>query len=277
MHHLTLGLHDLDSAKRAVGRHAEPLRALAVLSGRPDDLRDHVAGPLDDHEVALTDVLAVDVLLVVERRRRDRDTTHVDRLELRPGIERAGASDPDVDPLEPGHRRRRSPLEGACPPRALVKRAEAALLVEVVDLDHDAVDLVVELRTPRLPRLGPLGDLLDRLEPLGVRIRAEPVLAKPTQHLPLRLRERTLPHPEAVDPERERALCGHARIELPERAGRRVARVRGWLLACGDLRLVELREAGQREVDLAAYLEPGRRRLTVGDEDRKRHGVDRPE
>ena len=37
-------------------------------SDRADHLRDHVAGALDDHVVALADVLAVDVLLVVERR-----------------------------------------------------------------------------------------------------------------------------------------------------------------------------------------------------------------
>ena len=49
-----------------------------------DDLRDHVTGALDDHHVALADVLAVDVLLVVERRPRDGDAADLDRLEHRP-------------------------------------------------------------------------------------------------------------------------------------------------------------------------------------------------
>ena len=44
------------------------LRARRVRPGRPDDLRDHVAGALHDHDVALADLLAVDVLLVVQRR-----------------------------------------------------------------------------------------------------------------------------------------------------------------------------------------------------------------
>ena len=56
----------------------------AVRSGRADDLRDHVAGALDDHEVALADVLAVDVLLVVERRGRDGDAADLHGLELAP-------------------------------------------------------------------------------------------------------------------------------------------------------------------------------------------------
>ena len=47
---------------------------------RADDLRDHVAGALDDHVVALANLLAVDVLFVVERRARDGDAADLDRL-----------------------------------------------------------------------------------------------------------------------------------------------------------------------------------------------------
>ena len=47
-----------------------------------------------------------------------------------------------------GHRR---PLERARPARAAVEGAEAGLLLERVDLDHDPVDLVVELGAPSLP------------------------------------------------------------------------------------------------------------------------------
>ena len=97
VHRLALGLDDLRAAERAVRRHRERLRALAVRPGRPDDLRDHVAGALDDHVVALADLLAVDVLLVVQRRARDRDAADLDGLEHRPRIERARAADADRD------------------------------------------------------------------------------------------------------------------------------------------------------------------------------------
>ena len=65
-------------------RHPERLRAATVLAGRPDDLRDHVAGALHDHVVALADLLAVDVLLVVQRRARDGDAADLDRLAASP-------------------------------------------------------------------------------------------------------------------------------------------------------------------------------------------------
>ena len=122
-----------------------------VREHRADDLRDHVAGALDDHDVALADVLAVDVLLVVERRLGDGDAADLDRLQLRPRVERARAADADVDLFSFVCRGHRRPLVGARPARAAVQRAEPLLLLDRVDLAHHAVDLVVELDAPRPP------------------------------------------------------------------------------------------------------------------------------
>ena len=88
--------------------------------------------------------------------------------------------------------RHRRPLVRARPARTLVQTPSRALLVEGVDLDHDAVDLVVELQPALLPLDARGGDLVDRLEPLGVRIRAQAVLAQPLEHLELRLELDTL-------------------------------------------------------------------------------------
>ena len=131
------GFTTCDAAERAVGRHLPGHRARPVLACRPDDLRDHVAGPLHDHEVALADVLAVDVLLVVERRGRDGDAADLHRLELGPRVQRARAADPDVDLAQGRDRGRRRPLVRARPPGPLVERAEPLLLLEGVELDHD--------------------------------------------------------------------------------------------------------------------------------------------
>ncbi len=109
VHHLALGLDDLRAAERALLRHSELLRALAVRAGRPDDLRDDVACALDDDVVALADLLAVDVLLVVEGRARDRHASHLDRLDHRPRVQRAGSADPDEDLVQPRHARSAAP------------------------------------------------------------------------------------------------------------------------------------------------------------------------
>ena len=68
MHRLALRLDDGRTAERTLLRHLERLRPRLVRKNRADDLRDDVTCPLDDHVVALPDVLAVDVLLVVQGR-----------------------------------------------------------------------------------------------------------------------------------------------------------------------------------------------------------------
>ena len=67
---LTVGVPQIGHSFGGFGL-AQPL-ALAPLDQRRDDLRDHVAGAGDDHLVALADVLAGQVLLVVEGRRSRR-------------------------------------------------------------------------------------------------------------------------------------------------------------------------------------------------------------
>src|SRR5918992_1436775 len=66
-------------------------------NGRSDDLRDHVTRALDDDVVADAEVLAIDVGFVVQRRLGNRDAADLDRLELRPRVERSRAADADVN------------------------------------------------------------------------------------------------------------------------------------------------------------------------------------
>src|SRR5207302_1036174 len=126
VHRFALGLPDLGAAERAVLRHLERLRAAAVRPRRPDDLGNHVACALDDDVVALANVLAVDVLLVVERCARDGHASDLHALEHRPRVERPGPPDPDQDLVQPRGRGQRRPLERARPAGPLVQRAEPA-------------------------------------------------------------------------------------------------------------------------------------------------------
>ena len=55
----------------------------AVVEHDPDDLRDHIAGALDDDGVADADVLARDLVLVVQGGALHDDAAHGDRLQHR--------------------------------------------------------------------------------------------------------------------------------------------------------------------------------------------------
>ncbi len=185
------GLHDLGAAERAVLRHPERLRAPS---------RARSAGPticgitsparwtmtVSPSRMSLR--LMSSSLCSVARETVTPPTST--GSSIGPRVERAGAPDADLDLVELRLRGHGRPLERACPARPLVERAEARLLVERVDLDHDPVDLVVELGAPPLPLGAARRDLLDRLEPLRVRVRAEAVLAQPRERLPVRLEPR---------------------------------------------------------------------------------------
>ena len=97
--------HGVAAAGRADLRHLEGLGALGPLV--EDDahhLRDDVAGAAHDHRVADADVLAGDLVLVVQRGVGDDDAADGHRLELGGRRQRAGAADLDLD-VEQARRR----------------------------------------------------------------------------------------------------------------------------------------------------------------------------
>ena len=97
-----------------------------------------------------------------------------------------------------------------------MERSENALLLQVVDLDHDAVDLVVERRALPLPLGARLRDRLDRVEALRERVRREAVLLQPFERLPVRAKLDPVGRADAVGPDGERSVGGDRRVLLAE-------------------------------------------------------------
>ena len=100
------------------------------------------------------DVLAREVLLVVQRRELDRDAADVDRLEHGERVQVAELADVPLHLVEPRDGGRGRELPRDRPARVAADGAEAPLQLEVVDLHHDAVDLEVERAAPLLPARG---------------------------------------------------------------------------------------------------------------------------
>ncbi len=182
----------------------------------------------------------------------------VHRLDHRVGGDPAGASDadPDVDQLGVDLLGRVLPRDG--PARSAGGGAEPALEPDLVELDHDAVDLVLD----RVAVLAVVGDELPHaLQPVhdlrvggggqaplaqqvvGVRETAEVLLLEALQGA------------DAVHDHVQRPGGGDAGVLLAQRAGRRVARVGEGLLARLHQARVELLEALHGEEDLAAHLD----------------------
>ena len=245
----------------AGGLAGGPLGVLDRVRGGREHLRDHVAGAQDDHLVADADVLAREVLLVVQRRELDGHAADVDRLEHGERVQVAELADVPHDVLERRDLGRRRELPGDRPARVAADDAEAALELEVVDLHDDAVDLEVQAAAALLPGQALGDDLVLVGEQLDVGVDPEAVLAQPLQRLPVARELQAVDGADPVGPHRQRALGRELGVELADRAGRGVARVHERREARLGAALVQRREVRQRHVDLAAHLEQRRRAL----------------
>src|SRR6202022_1834060 len=116
--HLARLAHREAAADRAVVGELVRLRVLwAAVEHDPDDLRDHVAGALDHDGVADADILARDLVLVVQGGTLHDDSPDGDRFEHRHRGQRALAAYLDPDVAQHGLRLLRGKFLGDRPAR----------------------------------------------------------------------------------------------------------------------------------------------------------------
>jgi len=149
--------HNLSPAHRTFRRHF-PTR-LRLLDAH--DLGNDVAGAVDDNASADIDALLVDLRFVVHRDVADGHAPDDHRLDVRDRREHARAAHVARDFLDLGLGLLRRVLEGDRPARRTGDETKLELLREVVDLDHDTIDLVLELVPLPLPLGVGLDDLVD--------------------------------------------------------------------------------------------------------------------
>ncbi len=111
---------------------------------RPDHLRDHVPGPLDDHRVADAHVLPGDLVGVVQGGVAHGRPTDEHRRQLGDGGDRPSAADLELDAFERGRRLLGGELVGDGPAGLAAGEAQPLLPVQPVDLVDHPVDVVAE-------------------------------------------------------------------------------------------------------------------------------------
>src|SRR3954471_431815 len=127
-----------------------PQTTVAGGDDRAEHLGDDVAGLADDHGVADEDALALDLAGVVQGGQLDGGAGDLDRFHEGERGDPAGAPDVDPDVVQLGGGLLRLVLERDGPARRAAGRPEPALQGDLVDLHHDAVDLVLD-RVTLLP------------------------------------------------------------------------------------------------------------------------------
>ena len=241
---------------RAVGR--EPVRLCAgrpFVRDHPQHLRDHVAGALDFHRVADAHVEAGDLVGIVQGRVLHHDAADRDGGELGDRGQRAGAADLDFDRINGSRRLLRRKLVRQRPARAARHKTEPVLPVEPVDLVHDAVNVIAEAGAFLFDLAIGGEQFVERVAEPHQRIDRKAGAGKPAHHAELRWSRHRAHLAPGIGEEPERARGGDGRIELAQRACRRIARIGEHLLARGLLAFVQLEEIGLGHIDLAAHLD----------------------
>ena len=224
-------------------------------------LRDHVAGAAHDHGVADADVLARDLVLVVQRRVRHHHAADRHRLEFGGRRERAGAADLDLDAQQARHRLLRLELVGDGPARRARHESQPLLPIEPVDLVDDAVDVVAERGAIALHLAVEGQHLLGGLAHAHQRVERQAPLLEALVDAELGLGRQRARRPPAIGEEAQRPTRRDRGIELAQRTGRGVPRIGEDLGPGRGLLGVELLEIAVAEIDLAAHLDQLRHAL----------------
>ena len=245
------------------------LRALDhVRAPAETHLRDHVAGAHDDHLLAVAQVLAHEVLLVVERGELDRHPADGDRLEHGVGAQVAELADVPHHPLAAWSRRSSAGTSRPPPSAARARPCPGGAAAR----GRRPSPPLRRSRSPARRGGSPSAALVDHLL-LGARAadvavhrgsRARAATARPASGSAKR------------DPRCDAHLVGTTstegarrqvvRVELADRPGRRVAGVHERRLAGFGAALVQRGEVLQRHVHLAPDLQQAgaRRRRAAG-------------
>ena len=134
-------------AFRASLRHL-PRRAaaFAVRIYNGHNLRDNIACPLQHDRVAYAHILALNLILIVQRRIRDNHAANRDRFQPRNRRERSGAANLNINRLKQCCCFFSGKFMGNGPTRRAADKAEAVLPVKPVNLVDDPVNIIAQAR-----------------------------------------------------------------------------------------------------------------------------------
>ena len=213
VHHLILRLHYRLPADGAGLRHLKDLLVPGPeFLDRTHHLRYDVPRPLDDDRIAFTDVLAMDVLFVVQSSVADGHATDVHGFQFGVGVEGARPPHIDADSQQLGDPFVGGELVRDGPPWSVGDLSQGELLCEAVNLDHYTVGLVVQCLPLIQPLLMESQSLLEIIAELDIVRCGETHPSQERQRLPLTFQRHSLHVPHGVHEDAQRAREGDGRI-----------------------------------------------------------------
>src|SRR5690606_36460171 len=213
-------LRCMAAADRAViGKDVRLAVFRALFRDDGDDLRDDIAGALDDHGIADADIFANDFIFIMQRRVGDDDAADGDGAKSRNRRQRAGAADLYLDILDHRTRLFGGEFMRDGPARTASHEAETLLPVEPIDLEHDAVDIIIEAGAKLLDIAVGIDRLLHIHTDARDRIDREAPVAEGGKHFGLRPAGKRRRLPPGVGEETELSRRGDRGVKLAQAPG----------------------------------------------------------
>ena len=188
----------------------------------------------------------------MQRRTRDCDAAKLHRLEYRNRRQRARAANLHDDVVDFRGSLPRRILVGNGPARRFSRGPKLFLQRGGIHFDDHAVDFVTEVVAFGFHRMAKLDDFIDRFAQRAIFVDPKPRPLHPFKRFPVRGEGFALAGQSVIGKQVQPALRHHGRIELADRAGRGVARVRKARLAQLFALSVNPFENSARQIRLAS-------------------------
>ena len=246
------------ACRTARGQPICPLVPSTTLLDHLYNVRYDVSRPFDQDRITDPNILAIDLILVMQRDMSNFNTADVHRFERSDWRQSSGTSDIGFNVLDTRALLKWWKLPRYGPTRVGRARSKTLLSRQAIELENATVDLVGKPFTAAFHLVKPINRLVERLEatPIGVRFQTESL--HQLQAFPVRVGTSGRCGRHFPNENMERPLRSDSRIELPQAPRSGIARIGECLCAKALLMPVELLEFFLVHVDFAAQDElPG--------------------
>ena len=189
------------------------LVTVARVCDRANDVRDHVAGALDQHTIAHADILFRDVIKVVQRGLFDGHTANFHRFQHGIGRQHARAPHVHADVIQLSGYFLRREFQRDRSARVLAHESQLFRQAQIVQLDHHAVDVEGDLVAFLQPAARAGQHFLQAFTALGVIRDWKAQFLQVLQRLPLR--SFWIIGHDGIAEDGQRPLRDQCRVQLP--------------------------------------------------------------
>ena len=224
-HHIIANPHRMAATGRADIREDKcraPPRPIGI--HHRNNLRNNIARALQNHPVPRADILARNLILIVQGGVRNRNAAHHHRLHHRARRQRPGAADLNVDAQQSGDGLLSREFPGNRPARRAADKTQPGLPIQPVELIDHAINLIGEAG-PFTGHAGLKIRSLGGIEPAAQRVHRKSPAAQNLQPAMMRLSRWLGRLAHCIGKKLQRPLRGDRRIKLPQRPSGGIARI----------------------------------------------------